>query len=215
MLFVILFILFYLPTRIIYPTKVIGKKNLPKKCGYVLTCNHTSNYDPILIDIVLVKKIRFLAKKELFKNKLSSWFFKRMGAYPVDREKPNVASFKFALNSLKKKKILGIFPEGTRNKNFEEKQLQDLKSGAITFASKGETFIVPMILYNRLRAFHKNYLIIGEPLKIIGADPKRLTHEETDANTLRLANEMKRLREEMTAKLESKKNKNRKNDGKK
>ena len=85
MLFWFLFCLAWLPLRICFPTRVFGKKNLPKKQGFVLTCNHYSNMDPMILDACLNKKIRFLAKKELFKNKFSSWFMKKIGAFPVDR----------------------------------------------------------------------------------------------------------------------------------
>ena len=77
MFFAICFAIIWLPIRLLFPTKVIGKKNLPKKKGAVLTCNHYSNMDCIIIDVFLNKKVRFLAKKELFKNKFVSWVLKK------------------------------------------------------------------------------------------------------------------------------------------
>ena len=147
MLFAICFALAWIPIRLFYPVKVIGKKNLPKKKGYVLTCNHYSNMDPVLLDVYLNKKIRFLAKKELFEKKFVGFFLKKFGGFPVDREKPGVSSFKFALNVLKENKILGIFPEGTRNKNIEAEGIMQLKNGAIVFASKGESQTAPSAHY--------------------------------------------------------------------
>ena len=209
MLFVICFAIVWIFIRPLFPTKVVGKENLPKKKGYVLTCNHFSNMDCIILDLFLVKKIRFLAKKELFKNKFASFFLKKFGAYPINREKPELSSFRFALDVLKKDKILGIFPEGTRNKT--EKAMQDLKQGAITFASKGNTDIVPVVLYNKPKAFRKNYIIIGEPIKIEGENPSKLTKEEIELNAQKLYNVMQDLRKGMDEKLASKrkgKNKN-------
>lgn len=204
MLFVICFILAWIPLRLFYPVKVIGKKNLPKKKGYVLTCNHFTNMDPVLLDVYLNKKIRFLAKKELFKNKFVGFFLKRFGGFPVDREKPGVSSFKFALEVLKKNKILGIFPEGTRNKNIEEEGLMQLKNGAIVFASKGESQIVPVVIYKKPKAFRKNYILIGEPIDIIGEDKRRLTREEQELNVQNLVSAMSKLREDMDTKLAQK-----------
>ncbi len=209
MIFAICFSLLWLPIRILFPTKVIGKKNLPKKQGYVLTCNHYSNLDPVLIDIYLNKKIRFLAKKELFKNKFGGYFLKRFGAYPVNRERPEVSAVKFSINTLKSDKVLGVFPEGTRNKDEKNTQLLELKNGAIVFASKAETVIVPMVLYKKARVFRKNYLIIGEPIEIEGEDKKRLTHEEAELNTQRLADAINKLRVDMDKTMEEKKNKKR------
>ncbi len=209
MLFVLAFALLYLPIRILCPTKIIGKKNLPKKGGYVLTSNHTTNWDAIILDIYLHKKIRFLAKKELFKNKFSGYILKRMGTISVNRDKPEVASFKASLKAIKDKNVLGVFPEGTRNKTDEK--LLDIKSGAITFASKGETFILPIIIYNKVRVFHKNYILVGEPFEIVGADPKRLTKEELEQNTNRLTEVMEKLRADFDKQLEEKRKRRKKN----
>ncbi|MBQ3158466.1 MAG: 1-acyl-sn-glycerol-3-phosphate acyltransferase [Clostridia bacterium] len=207
MLFAICFALAWIPIRLFYPVKVIGKKNLPKKKGYVLTCNHYSNMDPVLLDVYLNKKIRFLAKKELFEKKFVGFFLKKFGGFPVDREKPGVSSFKFALNVLKENKIFGIFPEGTRNKNIEADGIMQLKNGAIVFASKGESQIIPIVIYKKPKVFRKNYILIGEPIELIGEDKKRLTHEEQEQNVQILVNAMTKLREEMDNKILAKKNK--------
>lgn len=207
MLFALCYFFLWLPIHLFYPVKVIGKKNLPKKQGYVLTCNHYSNLDPILLDIYLKKKIRFLAKQELFKNKFFGYILKRLGAFPVNRAKPEISSFKFALKTLKDKKVLGIFPEGTRNKSENSDELLELKNGAIVFASKGDSFIVPMVLYKRSKIFRRNYLLIGEPLHLVAEDTKRLSHEEQENNTKRLADAINQLRLDMDRKLEDKKSK--------
>jgi len=207
MLFWILFVLFWLPIKICYPVKKIGKNNLPKKKGYVLTCNHYSNLDCVMLDVNLNKKIRFLAKKELFENKFFGWILRKFGAFPVNREKPEVSSFKFALNTLKNKKILGIFPEGTRNKNLEDNSLQEVKTGAIIFAAKGDAPIVPVVLYKRSKIFRKNYLLIGEPIEIEAVDKRRMTHEEIEANAKRLVDAMNKLRTDMDEKIQAKKEK--------
>lgn len=214
MFFVLGFILLWIPIRLFYPTKVIGKENLPKKQGVVLTCNHYSNLDPVLLDIFLNKKIRFLAKKELFENKFVGFFMKDFGGFPVDRDKPGVSSFKFALNVLKKNKVLGIFPEGTRNKNIEDVGLMQLKNGAIVFASKGDSCIVPVVLYKRPKVFRRNYILIGEPIQIEAENTKRMTPEELDLNTQKLVSAMNKLREDMDNKLLEKKNKKKKRGNK-
>ena len=204
MLFWFLFVLCYIPLRIFYPIKVIGKKNLPKKQGFVFTCNHYSNLDPVIIDACLKRKVRFLAKKELFKNKFGGWLMKQIGAFPVDREKPEISTFKFAIKTLKENKILGVFPEGTRNKTGNN-ELQEVKGGAIVFAGKGESLIVPAVLYKKTRFLRMNYLLIGEPLSIEAENIKRMTQEELEKNTLKLTEAMNKLREDFECKRKTKK----------
>ncbi len=206
MLFVLAFIILYLPLTIIYPTKVIGKKNLPKKKRCIATSNHYTNIDPILYDIKLVKKFHFLAKVELFKNKLLGWFLKKCGGIPVDRENVSPSSFKETISQLKKNRQVFIFPEGTRNKAGTE-QMADAKAGVITFASKGEADIIPMLLYRPPKAFRKNYIIIGEPFKLESENTKRLSKEEMQHNLERYEETIKKLRIELDEFVESKKKK--------
>ena len=74
MIFWICFIIAFIPVSIMFPIKVIGRKKLPKKQGFVLTCNHYSNFDAPMIDAKLLRKVRFLAKKELFQKKFIGFF---------------------------------------------------------------------------------------------------------------------------------------------
>lgn len=212
MIFAISFFFAWIFVKLFYPTKVIGKKNLPKKQAYVLTCNHYSNLDVVILGVVLGKKIRYLAKKELFKNKFVAWYLKKLGAFPVDRENPDLSSFKFGINTLKDGKILGIFPEGTRNKGADDAELQDLKTGAITFASKTGTKIAPMMIYRRARFWRKNYIVIGEPFEIQAENVKKLTREEVDANAQRLKETMTKLREDFENSRKKKNKRVKKND---
>ena len=209
MLFWICFAIAFIPLSIFLPVKVIGKKNLPKKQGFVLTCNHYSNADAVMIDIKIGRKIRYLAKKELFKNKFVGFFIKQFGGYPVDRGATDIGAFKFALSTLKNKKVLGLFPEGTRNKSGSE-ELQELKSGAVVFSSKAGVPIVPMVLLKPIKFLRRTKLIIGEPFMCEGENPTRLTKEEIDKNVELLAEKTKTLREDYYKKLEEKKKRKKK-----
>ena len=206
MFFWICFVIFFIPLSILFPIRVKGKKNLPKKQGFVLTCNHYSNFDAPMIDVKLRRKIRFLAKKELFKNKLFGAVISSYGAYPVDRGKTDINAFKFALKTLKDGHILGIFPEGTRNKTGSD-EVQELKSGAVVFASKAGVPIVPMALVKPIKFLRRTTLLIGEPFMCVGENSTRLTKEEIENNVNILAEKTNVLREEYFKALEVKKNK--------
>ncbi len=209
MVFVILFGLLYLPVSILYPTKVINKKRMPKNKKCIATSNHYSNLDPLIYNFRFVKKFKFLAKKELFKNRFTAWLFRSIGAIKVDRNQVSPSVFKECLKCLKDDKQLFIFPEGTRNKQDTE-EMGDIKSGVITFASKGEAEIIPMLMYRKPKLFRKNYIIVGEPFKVEGEDTKRLTKEELEANTERYAKVMDNLRIELDSIVNKKKNKKQK-----
>lgn len=210
MLFYILLPLALLPMLILFPTKVLHRERMPKGKA-IVTSNHFSNIDSIIYFAQFRKFFRFVGKKELCKNKFSHWFFKNMGMIIVDRENLSVSSYKEILANLKKDRAVFIFPEGTRNKTDDE-NLQAVKNGIITFASKGECEIVPMVLYKKPKIFRKNYILVGEPLKIEGENPKKLSKEEELANLDRYVETMNNLRKELDEYVFNKKHKkNKKN----
>lgn len=203
MFFYILLPIVLLPMLLLFPTKVLHKERLPKG-KVIVTSNHFSNIDSIIYFVQFRKFFRFLGKKELAKNKLSAWFFKHMGMIMVDRKNMSVTTYKEIMANLKKNRAVFIYPEGTRNKS-EDDNLQDVKNGVILFASKGECDIVPMVLYKRPRIFRKNYILVGEPLKIEGENPKKLTKEEEKLNHDKYVAAMNDLRQELDEMILAKK----------
>ena len=207
MLFVIAFIVMFLPVRILFSTKIIHKENLPKrKTKAIVTTNHYSNWDPVIYAIFMSRKFRFMAKKELFDNKFVGFILKGLGAFPVDRENMSPSTFKTVMTELKNNHQIFIFPEGTRNKS-GSKELLEIKSGFLALASRGDCPITPMLMYRRTKAFRKNYIIVGEPFYLEGENPKRLTKEELEANLERYLKVLENLRKEMDDKVEAKKKK--------
>ncbi len=204
MVFVILFSIFYLPISILYPTWVIHKERLDKKKKCIATSNHYSNLDPLIYNFRFFTKFRFMAKQELFKNKFIGWVLKKIGAYPVDRGHISPSVYKRTLSELNQNKQVFIFPEGTRNKSGSE-EMGDAKAGIITFASKGDAEIIPMLIYRKPKLFRKNYIIVGEPFKVVGENPKRLTPEEVEQNMQIYADKMNELRKELDEKFAKKK----------
>lgn len=192
---------------ILFPTKVIHKERMPKrgnKC--IATSNHYTNVDPILYNKLFVRKFRFMAKKELFNTKFKSFILRGIGAFPVDRENITPSVFKKTIGELNQNHQVFIFPEGTRNKEGSE-QMGDAKIGVITFASKGDAEIVPMLIYSKPKVFRKNYVIVGEPFKVVGENPKRLTKEEAEENLKIYTQKMEDLRKEIDEFVSSKKSK--------
>lgn len=208
MFFYIAFFILYLPVILLFPTKVIHKERMPKGKA-IVTCNHYSNADCLVVISKFKRKFWFLSKIELFKNKIIAFFMKSFGTIPVNRNQVAPSTFKETLTHLKKGHQVFIFPEGTRNKEGTE-ELHQVKQGAITFASKGDAVIVPMVIYQKPKVFRKNYIIVGEPIKVQGENPSRLTKDEIATNIEIYSDAMKALRTEIDEYVNSKK-KGRKN----
>lgn len=165
MIFWISFIIIFLPMVIFFPIKKVGKKNLKELKGknYIISCNHMSNFDPVMLDIRMGKKFRYLAKKELFKKKFSAFFMRAYGAVPVDRQNVDPSSIKEVLRLIKNNKKIAIFPQGTRAKTPE---IQDgsAKEGVAMFSIRTGTPVVPMMFTRKIKIFRRVKLLIGKPI---------------------------------------------------
>lgn len=178
MWFWLVFVVVFIPFSIFYPVKVYGKKNFDKSKKYILVCNHQSAFDPIILDIKLKNKIRFVAKKELWKNKKKSFLFDSvLGCIPVDRQKGlTIDTTKKIINILKDGQTIGIFPEGTRHNSGISEDMS-VKNGAVMFALKTKTPILPCYIEKKQKAFSKNTLIIGKPFELCNFYDQKITKD--------------------------------------
>jgi 1-acyl-sn-glycerol-3-phosphate acyltransferase len=157
--------------RIFGRIDVYNKQVLPSNGPYVIACTHTGWVDVIYLGTTLLpSRIHYMAKKQLFDNKLFSWLLKKLNAFPVDRENPGPSVLKIPNRLLSKGEIVGIFPSGTRT----HEQIA-LKQGAITIAQRSNVPIVPVAYKgpNNLKELFsrkKPYLIFGEPIYITSKD---------------------------------------------
>ena len=111
--------------------KVHGKENIPKDKGVVLCCNHVSMWDIVFLGVTCNRQICFMGKKEVFKIPVIKGIFKMLGAFPVDRKSSDKGAVNKAFEICKSGRVLGIFPEGTRNR---EGRPQKAKAGAAMIA---------------------------------------------------------------------------------
>jgi 1-acyl-sn-glycerol-3-phosphate acyltransferase len=131
-----------------------GQDNVPREGGAILAINHTSYLDFALAGTAALpanRYVRFMAKKELFDNKIAGPLLRGMHHINVDRSNGS-ASFVAALRALKAGEIIGIFPEGTISTSFE---IKGLKSGAVRLAIGAGVPIIPTIVWGGQRVYTK------------------------------------------------------------
>ena len=182
-----------LPIRMLFPTKIIGKENIPKG-ACILSSNHTSNMDAVMLAVKTWEKKYYLAKKELFKNKIMGFFLKKFGAIQIDRQANDITAIKNCLKVLKNNKKLVIFPEGTRVHN-ENMELGEVKHGVAMFAIKAKVPIVPIFITKKPKMFRRNRIYVGTPFTLDQFYGKKLTEEEMNKAGDIVTAKMNELRE--------------------
>ncbi len=158
---------------IFYNFKITGRENLSKKHRksdkFLYTANHVSHFDPLYVSMAVRRPIAYMAKKELFEpEEKRSWLIKRLGAFAVDRNKPEIATFKTVRDVLSTSWSLGVFPQGGIR---PYGVLEDIKKGFVVIAKNAKADIIPVAIagwdgYPKLNPFtRKNVSIhIGKPI---------------------------------------------------
>ena len=154
--------------------KFEGCENIPSTGAFVFAGNHTSFMDAAMIVSTPKRIIHTLSKKELFKGKIRNWFFRSMACIPVDRKTHDENAKIEVINMLNEGHAVGIFPEGTINRTIgtkDEVSLLPFKEGAVKFALKTNTPIVPFAVRGRYKPFRKGLTIIyGKPYYVKSND---------------------------------------------
>ena len=108
--------------RLLFKVEAEGFEKIPSSGALVVCANHISWWDPCLVAYLVPRPVHFMAKKELFQNRFLAFLFGKLYAFPVNREKPDIGAVKQGLSVLKNGHALGVFPEGTRQKDVYKRQ---------------------------------------------------------------------------------------------
>lgn len=149
--------------HIAFNFKVEGRENIPKDRTVIYASNHRTNADPPLIACAARGKFAFMAKEELFKNKLFAWLIRSLGAFPVSRGKGDTGVLDTAIERLENGRSLIIFPEGTRSK---DGKVHRGHSGAAVISARSNKEIVPVgiVFGDKLRFRSKVTIKYGTPI---------------------------------------------------
>lgn len=170
----------WLAFKIAFSVRFEGRSNIPNGEAVIYASNHRTNADPPLIACRAKGKFAFMAKEELFKNKLFAWLIRSLGAFPVSRGKGDMAVLDTAIERLKSGRSLMIFPEGTRSK---DGKVHRGHSGAAVIAAKSQKKIIPVgiIFGEKLKFRTKVTVKYGEPI-----DPNDYIDQPSDPNPRQL-----------------------------
>ena len=108
-------LLLWISTNTLYRLDVQGRENVPARGGALLTPNHVSMADAVLLIASIDRPIRFLMFRGSYEHPLVKPFAKIMGVIPIASDqgpREMIHSLRLATEALKNGEIVCIFPEG-------------------------------------------------------------------------------------------------------
>ena len=161
--------------------RITGAEHVPRQGGVLLAVNHIGYVDFIYGGLAANpsgRRVRFMAKRELFDHRATGPLMRSMHHIEVDRS-DGEASLRTALSYLGDGEAVGIFPEATISRALE---LKEFKTGAVRIAAEAGVPVVPVILWGTQRIMTKDHprdlsrgktitISVGSPLHPTGADP--------------------------------------------
>ncbi len=188
--------LFVLPIfKFVFKGDLIGRENIPQNDSFIMVSNHGSLLDPPFLGHALGRNISFMAKAELFRIPFLGFVIKACGAYPVKRGIADKNTIKIACKKLTNNNCIGIFIDGTRQKNG---RVNKPKQGAALLAFKNQKLLLPVAIVNSHRLmrfkfciplFSKIVIKVGQPIQ----PPKSSSRDDLNSLTMHLQENINNL----------------------
>jgi 1-acyl-sn-glycerol-3-phosphate acyltransferase len=160
------------------------RRHVPAKGPVILASNHRSFLDAFVIGSCVRRPVYFLAKRELFENRLQGWILNALGAFPVWRGEGDADALESARAILRRGDPVVIFPEGTRTRNGS---LRPPRRGVGRLALETGAPVVPVAVTGSERA-RRGWLI--RPVRVAVRFGRPLTFPQVQGPSQRLAAEV-------------------------
>ena len=182
--------------KLYFRVTVSGREHLPKSGPYIIAPVHRSNIDTPLSAFVTRRRVRFMGKDSLWKQKQVGAFLSLLGGFPVTRGAADLEALKRCVAVLDAGEPLVMFPEGTRQSGAT---LYPLFEGPAYVALKRGVPIVPVGIGGTERVMrkgskmiwpHKCHVTVGAPIAVEHGGNGRVDRERMTQITAELANRL-------------------------
>lgn len=183
--------------KVFYRYKFINNNSIPHEGAYIIASNHMSFSDPVLLGLGQRRRLFFMAKQELFKNKFFAGLIRALGAFPVERGAGDGKAIKTGEDLIKEGNVMTIFIEGGRTKTGE---FMRPRSGCALVAQQMQVPVIPAcitITGNPKHRFAKRVIHFGDPLtpQQLGLTPDGDRRHLKNATNM-IMDEIKKMREQ-------------------
>ncbi len=184
--------------RILFRTTVDGADQVPDVGPVIIAPVHRSFIDFFVASEVTSRKLHYMAKDSLWKNRALARILPSVGAFPVHRESADREALRRAQQVLDAGEVLILFPEGERRVG---PVIEDLHEGVAFLAARTGATVVPVGIGGSASVMPKGkrlprprhiHLIVGRPI----APPARTDGGRVSRSTIH------RLTEELAASLQ-------------
>jgi 1-acyl-sn-glycerol-3-phosphate acyltransferase len=188
-----------LPTVLIYRVRGIGIRNVPREGALILAPNHFSQMDHFFAGVYLRRKIRFMAKSQMFGPPVLTYIYKHGGVFPIRRGNHDEEAIETAREILRQDEMLLIYAEGGRSRSQE---LGEPKPGIGRVALESGAPVVPVAIHGSARVrgwkrlrFPQVTVQFGEPMSF-PTEPSPTRERQLEVATEVFA-EVRRMYEEV------------------
>jgi len=166
------------PCLAMYRLRAIGAENVTRTGPVILAPNHFSQWDHFFAGVYLRRRVRFMAKSQLYSNPVIEWIFFHGGVFPVRRGYQDEEAFTTAFTILERGGCLLMYPEGGRSRTGG---LREPRPGIGRIALQSGVPVIPVAIHGSLAVrkwrklrFPKVTVQFGEPMTFdVVAEPTR------------------------------------------
>jgi len=157
--------------RVAFRFKAYGMENVPKKGSFILAANHVSFLDPPAVGAFVTRKMNYIAKKELFKNRYFGWYMRKIRTIPMDKDNMSYGSMKEVVKKIQGGIPIVVFPEGTRG---DGSAFLEPEPGAAFLALKFDLPVLPVYVKGTKKAMPEGVRSMRkEPVSVFYGKPKK------------------------------------------
>ena len=142
-------LILWLVFRLRFGLEVTGQEHVPKTGAFVVASNHVSFLDPPVVGVACPRRLRFMARSDLFQPFFLGVFLRGVRVMTLKRGEADIGAVREACARLKAGEAVAIFPEGTRQLSGK---LGRAKRGVGLLAEMAKVPILPTLVQGTFQA---------------------------------------------------------------